>query len=117
MFPGAPASRLVRLATTPGDEGGHMRGRMAMVVGLLVVTPLGVGPASPAAADAVGAVRPHFTDAWGSTGSGNANLDDPKGVAVDPTGRVYVADTANDRIVEYDADGRFVRAFGSTPVN
>src|SRR4051794_24127655 len=110
MFPGSLTPGLVPLGPQLGDEGGHMRGRTGMVVGLLVVTSLAVGPASPARADAVGAARPHFVDAWGSTGSGDANLQDPKGVAVDNTGRVYVADTGNSRIVEYDADGRFIQA-------
>jgi sugar lactone lactonase YvrE len=36
----------------------------------------------------------------------------PAGVAVDQDGNVYVADTWNDRIEEFNADGTFIRTFG-----
>ncbi len=36
----------------------------------------------------------------------------PVGVAVDQDGNVFVSDTWNNRIEEFDADGTFIRAFG-----
>lgn len=36
----------------------------------------------------------------------------PAGVAVDPEGNLYVADTWNDRIQIFDADGNFISTFG-----
>jgi DNA-binding beta-propeller fold protein YncE len=36
----------------------------------------------------------------------------PTNVAVDKDGNLYVSDTLNDRVEIFDADGRFVRAFG-----
>lgn len=36
----------------------------------------------------------------------------PTGVAVDKEGNLYVADTLNDRIEVFDADGGFIRAWG-----
>ena len=36
----------------------------------------------------------------------------PSGVAVDKEGNLYVADTLNDRIEEFDADGQFIRSWG-----
>jgi sugar lactone lactonase YvrE len=36
----------------------------------------------------------------------------PVGAAVDQNGNVYVTDTWNNRIQEFDADGTFIRAFG-----
>jgi sugar lactone lactonase YvrE len=36
----------------------------------------------------------------------------PVGVAVDQDGNVFVSDTWNNRIQEFDADGTFIRAFG-----
>jgi len=39
-------------------------------------------------------------------------FDGPKGVAFDAQGNLYVADTGHSRIVVYDSDFAFVRAFG-----
>lgn len=36
----------------------------------------------------------------------------PTNVAVDSDGNLYVSDTLNDRVEEFDADGQFIRAFG-----
>jgi sugar lactone lactonase YvrE len=36
----------------------------------------------------------------------------PAGIAVDRNGNVYVSDTWNNRIQEFDADGTFIRTFG-----
>jgi len=36
----------------------------------------------------------------------------PTNVAVDQDGNLYVSDTLNDRVEEFDADGAFIRAFG-----
>jgi DNA-binding beta-propeller fold protein YncE len=36
----------------------------------------------------------------------------PTNVAVDKDGNLYVSDTLNDRIEEFDAEGTFIRAFG-----
>jgi peptidylamidoglycolate lyase len=45
---------------------------------------------------------------WGSKGSGPGEFDLPHSVAVDKSGRVYVADRNNARIQVFDADGRFL---------
>ncbi|MGH9364499.1 MAG: NHL repeat-containing protein [Thermoanaerobaculia bacterium] len=39
-------------------------------------------------------------------------LKNPRSVAVDPSGNLYVADTGNSRIVKFDATGRQLAAFG-----
>jgi DNA-binding beta-propeller fold protein YncE len=39
-------------------------------------------------------------------------LSDPQGISVDQLGRVYVADTGNDRIQAFDPDGRIVGEIG-----
>ncbi|MFH0872260.1 MAG: FlgO family outer membrane protein [bacterium] len=41
-----------------------------------------------------------------------ANLDSPRGVAVDQEGKVHVADTNNHRILIFDREGNLIRAFG-----
>ena len=48
----------------------------------------------------------------GSVGTLGGELSHPEGIAVDPAGNVYVADTDNNRIQEYTSAGAFVRAFG-----
>jgi DNA-binding beta-propeller fold protein YncE len=46
---------------------------------------------------------------WGYQGSGNAELDKPNDVAVDPTGKyVYVVEYYNHRIQKFDSEGRFI---------
>lgn len=65
---------------------------------------------------ALGAKVHHLTASFGSPGSGDGQLalGAHSGLAVDDaTGNVYVADTGNHRVVEFDADGGFIRAFGA----
>ena len=46
---------------------------------------------------------------WGSSGSGDGQLNDPTSVAVDPiTNKVYVADPRNKRIQLFDSNGKFL---------
>ncbi|MEH1839894.1 MAG: SBBP repeat-containing protein [Nostoc sp.] len=57
---------------------------------------------------------------FGTEGIGNGQFRYPNGVAVDPSGNIYVADTINDRIVRFNPSdfngtftsfGTYVRAF------
>ena len=50
---------------------------------------------------------------WGSVGSGPGQLSEPRGVAVDARGNVYVADTKNSRIDVFDGSGTFLRVLGA----
>jgi DNA-binding beta-propeller fold protein YncE len=55
---------------------------------------------------------------WGSanydpTSGDPLGLWGPRGIAVDPQGRVLVADSGNKRIVVYDPDGNYVTQFGT----
>lgn len=52
------------------------------------------------------------TALWKSSGGPNA-LRNPTGIAVSPSGEVWVCDTANDRLQIFDSDGNFLREFGS----
>jgi len=45
---------------------------------------------------------------WGKKGTGNSEFDIAHDVALDKTGRVYVADRTNERIQVFDADGKFL---------
>ena len=51
-------------------------------------------------------------DGEGPLALGDGQFFEPWGVAVDPTGQIYVADTWNGRIQVFDADGRFLRKWG-----
>jgi NHL repeat len=48
----------------------------------------------------------------GSVGSDAGQLASPNSVAINAAGDLIVADGANNRIVEFSADGSFIRAFG-----
>lgn len=48
----------------------------------------------------------------GSEGDKPGQLSDPAGVDVGPTGKVYVADTGNNRVEVFDHDGNFLTTFG-----
>ncbi len=49
----------------------------------------------------------------GIAGTAEGALSSPRNLTVGPDGLVYVADSGNHRIQVFDADGRFVRGWGS----
>ena len=50
--------------------------------------------------------------AFGGPGAGPGQFAEPRGVAADPRGNLYVADTKNSRIEIFDGNGAFLRALG-----
>ena len=52
-----------------------------------------------------------FVTAWGEH-AGDGRLFRPEGVAVAPSGHVYVADTLNQQVQQFTAAGTFVRRWG-----
>jgi NHL repeat len=55
-----------------------------------------------------------FSTSFGTSGSGDGQVSSPQGVAVNSTTHdVYVADTGNARIDQFDSSGAFIRAFGA----
>jgi hypothetical protein len=53
-----------------------------------------------------------FNFSFGKAGSGEGQLSEPYGAAVDSKGNVWVTDTANDRIEEFSAEGKYLFSFG-----
>jgi uncharacterized protein (TIGR03663 family) len=49
---------------------------------------------------------------FGKKGSGPGELSEPKGVAVDSRGNIFVADTMNNRIQKFGPDGAFLAQVG-----
>ncbi len=93
----------------------HFKGGEASFAGALILATLAAVLAvlvffsAPASA-----LNTHeFSTSFGSPGSGAGELEGPQGVAVsDATGDVYVADTGNARVDQFESDGAFVRAWG-----
>ncbi len=54
-----------------------------------------------------------FERKWGSQGAGNGQFYNPRGVAVDASGIVYVADLSNYRIQNFNSSGTYITQWGS----
>lgn len=50
---------------------------------------------------------------WHADGTGNLNLKDPEALSSAPDGTLYIADTGNSRIVQWEPDGKVLRTIGS----
>jgi sugar lactone lactonase YvrE len=49
-----------------------------------------------------------FLTAWGKHGKAQGEFNEPHGIALDSTGRVFVADRVNNRIQVFDPAGKFI---------
>lgn len=49
---------------------------------------------------------------FGQAGSGDAQFNEPRGLAVDKQGNIYVADSMNNRIEKFDASGKLAAKWG-----
>ncbi len=82
-------------------------------VGEPVVTPPPVPSEAPPSAE----VPPYaFSHSWGSETTGAGQMNNPSGIAVGPSGKVFVADTDNHRVQVFGSDGSFVRQWGELGV-
>ncbi len=53
-------------------------------------------------------------DSWSISGYAIMPLSQPQGLAVDQRDHLFIADSGNNRIVEYDADFQFLRTIGDS---
>jgi sugar lactone lactonase YvrE len=58
------------------------------------------------------AKAPSFTSSFGSEGTAELKFKGPAGVAVDSSGNIWVADSANNRVEELSSAGAFIKTFG-----
>jgi uncharacterized protein (TIGR03663 family) len=79
------------------------------------LTPLNVPLQNTSARDYAGGSATVVAAArvFGESGSGNGQFNEPRGLAADSRGNLYVADTKNSRIQVFDPNGQFVRAIGA----
>ncbi len=59
-----------------------------------------------------------YDDQWGEYGFGSTQFNYPTGIAIGPSGDIFVSDGGNNRIARYTPDGQLVMTFGgpgSTP--
>jgi len=71
-----------------------------------------VQPPEPAAV-AAGEVADQLVRSLGGAGSGDGEFLEPRGVAVDAAGRIFVADTGNRRVQLFGADGQWLSTLGT----
>jgi len=58
-----------------------------------------------------------YVSQFGTTGSGNGEFDNPRGVILDGSNNMYVTDAGNDRVQIFDSSGSYLSQFGSTGSN
>ncbi len=88
-----------------------MLGRKMSAVLFLVSFALAISTATASAEQRYGPLSGHI-GAAGPGGSGNGEFSGPDGVAVDQaTGEVYVVDTGNNRVEEFEASGTYLAQF------
>ena len=83
------------------------------LVSALVAAPAPGVPCGTAPLGATSVPPPNFLSQWGGPGSGNGQFDNPRGIAVDITGDVYVVDGGNNRVQKFDPAGRYLTQWGS----
>jgi sugar lactone lactonase YvrE/putative hemolysin len=54
-----------------------------------------------------------YESSFGTEGSGDGQLKQPLGLAIDTEGDIWVADSANNRIEEFNPEGKFLAKFGA----
>ncbi len=88
----------------------HETIRRTVLVGVTALAVLGWQMVSSSRSAMALTLHPNTPSAvFGSAGSGDGELSDPLGMAVEESsGDVYVVDSGNDRVEEFDAEGKYL---------
>ncbi len=54
---------------------------------------------------------------FGSSGTGNSQFRQPRGIGFDSSGNIYVADMVNHRIQKFDPDGNYITQWGTRGID
>jgi len=57
---------------------------------------------------------PEFVTKWGTSGTGDGQFDQPRGMAFDSSGNVYVTDFDNHRVQKFTSSGTFITKWGNS---
>ena len=79
--------------------------QIALVL-LIILIANGIDPIKPTLVRACEVCT--FQLSWGSSGSGKGEFYNPQGIAVDPSGNVYVADEGNNRVEKFTSTGGYI---------
>ena len=55
-----------------------------------------------------------FENKFGSSGTNNGQFDNPRGIAFDSSGNIYVVDSDNHRVQKFDSSRNYSSQFGSS---
>jgi tripartite motif-containing protein 71 len=55
-----------------------------------------------------------YLSQFGSTGSGNGQINGPRGLAIDKAGNLWLAEAGNQRIQEFTSSGAYIRQIKET---
>lgn len=87
------------------------RQRGWIVLAFAAVATILLATALAPTASAVG-TAPVYLWKWGALGANNGEFNNPRSVALDAQGNVYVADSSNQRIQKFDNFGNFITLWG-----
>lgn len=100
---------------SPAPSSGDGTLHRGLLGGLVIVLLLGLSPTKPERAERLAGAMPVRLDTITTADvRGIASFDDARALAVDPRGRLYVADAGRDVVTVWDADGTRLHTFGGS---